>query len=151
MDKNTLLSEHFTFGQLVATQNRKYIEQNYDLGLNYVDNLTRLATELLEPIWELIGPFSVTSAFRCSALNKAIGGAPGSQHCTGEAADIIHGYTKLDQVWNGIAVSTIPYGQLIYEFGSWVHVSLPTASKQGQKLMASLIEGKTVYAQINHI
>lgn len=33
-------------------------------------------------------PITITSGFRCEAHNKAIGGAPGSQHRLGTAADI---------------------------------------------------------------
>lgn len=51
-------------------------------------NLARLARALQE-LRDLAGvPLIVTSGYRCPAHNQAVGGAPGSQHMHGLAADI---------------------------------------------------------------
>ena len=45
---------------------------------------------LLLAVQDAIGrPLSVSSGFRCKAHNTAVGGAVGSQHCQGKAADLL--------------------------------------------------------------
>lgn len=41
----------------------------------------------LEVLRKISGPFEINSGFRCNAHNIAVGGAPNSQHCLGQAAD----------------------------------------------------------------
>lgn len=54
------------------------------------DNLEGLAKEVLEPVRERLGkPIVVNSGFRCPIHNRAVGGATGSQHMKGEAADLL--------------------------------------------------------------
>lgn len=53
---------------------------------------TYIADEMitgLETLWGLVGEFKITSGFRCTAHNKAVGGKAGSQHLTGKAVDIV--------------------------------------------------------------
>lgn len=53
------------------------------------DNLKGLVTAVLEPVRERLGkPIMVNSGFRCPVHNRAVGGATGSQHVKGEAADV---------------------------------------------------------------
>lgn len=42
-------------------------------------------------------PLRIVSGFRCVEHNKSVGGAPGSQHVTGKAADIDPGRATLAQ------------------------------------------------------
>lgn len=44
--------------------------------------------DALEKLWTYLGPFAVTSGFRCTPHNVAIGGKPGSYHLLGKAADV---------------------------------------------------------------
>lgn len=53
-------------------------------------NVERLVLELLQPMRKALGrPIHIASGYRCSAHNKAVGGAELSQHMRGTAADII--------------------------------------------------------------
>jgi zinc D-Ala-D-Ala carboxypeptidase len=71
-------------------------------------------------------PIEVTSGYRCSALNQAIGSKPSSDHVRMLAVDF-----KVPEFGSPYAVAEalrpavhgLQIGQLIYEFGSWVHVS----------------------------
>jgi uncharacterized protein YcbK (DUF882 family) len=48
-----------------------------------------LAIEILQPIRDAWGSsIVVTSGFRAVKVNKAVGGSPTSQHCSGSAADL---------------------------------------------------------------
>ncbi|MCR5850795.1 MAG: peptidase M15 [Bacteroidaceae bacterium] len=53
-----------------------------------VDNLTYGCLNLLEPARQHVGPIIVNSGFRNAEVNRMVGGVRGSQHLTGQAADI---------------------------------------------------------------
>lgn len=44
--------------------------------------------DALEKLWEIIGPYAISSGFRCNAHNAEVGGTPGSYHLRGKAADV---------------------------------------------------------------
>ena len=146
-----VLSQHFTFGMMTNTENRNLLEQNRQEGLKYLDNLKKLCNDILEPIILLIGPMFITSCFRCPALNGSIGGAKNSQHTVAEAADT-HYNIPLNEAYNKIMASNIPYCQLIFEFTQWVHISICDSTfypgKVRQNLDASRVNGETVYTAI---
>ena len=88
-------------------------------------NLVRLA-RFLEEVRRILGrPIMVNSAYRSLAVNTAIGSKPTSQHCIGCAADIkVPGLTP-DDIVKEILKTNLEYDQLIREFDSWVHISIP--------------------------
>lgn len=90
------------------------------------ENLIKLVENILDPLREAWGrPIKVNSGYRGSELNKAVGGAKTSQHCTGQAADISVGNpSENKKLFNLIQELNLPYDQLIDEYNySWVHVS----------------------------
>lgn len=139
------LTEHFDLAEFTVSQEavRKGIDNNPpDLILGH---LRELCVHVLEPIRDLAGkPMSITSGYRCPALNESIGGASNSQHTIGEAADIhVQGYT-VEDLFQLIKSSNIPFDQLIQEFGSWVHVSYRPNNRK-QALYALKENGVTKY------
>jgi uncharacterized protein YcbK (DUF882 family) len=88
-------------------------------------NLVRLA-RFLEEVRRILGrPIMVNSAYRSPEVNKAIGSKPTSQHCIGCAADIkVPGLTP-DNIVKELLKTNLEYDQLIREFDSWVHISIP--------------------------
>ena len=119
------ISQHFTLEELTFSEIalRNNIDNTPDNII--IGNLTRLAN-LLEQVRTLIGkPIRVNSAYRSLIVNKLVGGQSNSQHCLGCAADIrIDGMTP-DQIIKVIMDSNIQYDQIIREFDSWVHISIP--------------------------
>ena len=82
---------------------------------------------MLEEVKTLLDgkPIMINSAFRSKAVNDAVGSKDTSQHRVGCAADIrVPGLTP-DQVVQAIKNSPIQFDQLIREFDSWTHVSVP--------------------------
>jgi hypothetical protein len=137
---------------LTKTENRKLMDKNRDEGKKYLSTLSKFCTTVLEPIWDLMGPITITSCFRCVALNSAVGGAKNSQHTVAEAADTQFGLT-MNQAFNKIAFSNIPYSQCIIEFGQWIHVGqvneIKYPGKIGQKLVATRQNGKVIYTSVS--
>lgn len=100
-------------------------------------NVAVLVDKVLDPLREAWGkPITVTSGYRCPALNKIVGGSATSHHCKGMASDITTGNRvenrKLFQLIQDLG---LPFTQLIDEKNfSWVHVSLDPASVKRQVL-----------------
>ena len=132
------LSEHFTLGELIASEiaTRKGLD-NAPTGVE-LDNLVRLAQKL-EEVRKVLGkPVMVNSAFRSIEVNEAVGGVKTSQHCLGCAADIRIPNMTPDEVCRAIIASDIQFDQLIREFDSWTHISIPNNADtlpRGQKLI----------------
>ena len=117
------LTEHFTLEELTHTDHREF---DNTPNADQINNLERVA-ELLEQVKKMLGgkPIMVNSAFRSLQVNAAVGSKPTSQHCLGCAADIrVPGMTP-DEVVKAIRASDIQYDQLIREFDSWTHISVP--------------------------
>jgi len=102
-----------------------------------IANLTALATHVLQPLRDMLGkPIKVNSAFRSVEVNKAVGGVPTSQHCSGEAADLdVADNAQLFQLIR----NNFTFDQLIWEGGNdiqpaWVHVSYREGNNRKQVL-----------------
>lgn len=131
------LTENFTLEELVATT-RKGIENKPNED-QYI-NLCLLALKVLQPIRNAYQkPVKISSGFRCSQLNKAVGGVSTSQHLKGEAADINNGQKENRKIFDiakkMIEEGKLNVGQLIDEKNySWVHISLPDNKHKNQIL-----------------
>ena len=93
INKQARLSQHFTLGELCKTS-AKTADGNIPSHV-HIENLKRLCgwLEELRRRWNNIygdgdDPIVINSAYRSEAVNKAVGGAKGSNHLTGCAADI---------------------------------------------------------------
>lgn len=144
------LSTNFYLAELTVseTAERKGIDNTPDtLALQ---NLFKTAT-LLEQVRALLGnkTILVSSGYRGPALNAAVGGSNNSDHMRGEAADFrCPSYGSPLDICRAIAASGIEFGQLIWEFDRWVHISLPNrAVKNGEVLTAQLVNRKVVYTK----
>jgi hypothetical protein len=133
-----LLTPHFTLEELIATQHREFDNTPNSSEIN---NLKRLA-EMLEKVKTLLDgkPIMVNSAFRSKAVNDAVGSKDTSQHRVGCAADIrVPGLTP-DQVVKEIIGSPIAYDQIIREFDSWTHISVPNSPSGTPRKQALIID-----------
>lgn len=80
------LSEHFTLEEFIATS--QYRLQDVPAP-SAQENMKRLCSLILEPLRQHLGyPLHVNSGYRSFMVNQAIGGAKGSAHLSGRAADI---------------------------------------------------------------
>lgn len=121
------MAKYFTLGELcrsdVALQ--KGIA-NTPTDSDTIARLEALMEECLDEVRSLWGaPIGVNSGYRSAELNRAVGGAPKSQHLRGEAADITTGTREGNrQLFDKIVSSGILFDQLIDESGyRWLHIS----------------------------
>ena len=104
-----------------------------------IENLKRLAM-LLQQVKTAVGGKAVmiNSGFRNKQVNDSVGSKDTSQHRLGCAADLrIPGMTPR-QVVEACITANIPFDQIILEFDSWTHISVPNtpdAKPRGQKLI----------------
>ena len=114
----------------------------------HIANFKLLAEKVFQPIREHFAvPIHISSGYRSAALNKAIGGASSSQHCTGEAIDIDMDGTAITnaEIFNYIK-DNLEFDQLIWEFGTdtnpdWVHVSYESTGKQRKQILKAIKKG----------
>lgn len=119
------LTPNFTLEELTQSETAERLGLDNTPNKDVEANLVRLA-KMLEEVRRILGrPIMVNSAYRSQEVNKAIGSKPTSQHCIGCAADIkVPGLTP-DNIVKEILKTNIEYDQLIREFDSWVHISIP--------------------------
>ncbi len=86
--------------------------------------LTALCQEVLEPLRSEFGPLTITSGYRSVTHNAAVGGAPGSKHIYGMAADIAADDDM--QIRLATAASKLPHtgGIGIYPGQGLVHIDI---------------------------
>ena len=89
MMQKMLLSPHFTLGEFIrsGTAIRRSID-NVPPDIIFIVRMMLLCENILEPLRKRFGAIPISSGYRCHLLNLAVGGAFGSQHELGEAADI---------------------------------------------------------------
>lgn len=134
------LSEHFTLEELTIseTASRRNLNNTPDNIALY--NLRRLALFLEDVRTLLDKPIKINSAYRAPKVNASVGGSKTSQHCGGCAADIrVTGMTP-DEVVSAIIKSDLQYDQVIREFDSWTHISIPNRKEDKPRKMALIID-----------
>lgn len=117
----TQLSANFGLEELCATQHREFV----NIPPPEVVETLRSTAAQMEAVRKLLGDrvISVSSGYRCRALNRAVGGAATSAHLSGHAVDFnCYGYGDPLAVCRALAASDMPFDQVIQE-GSWVQVS----------------------------
>jgi hypothetical protein len=133
------LSPNFTLEELTASETAVRSGLDNTPGPTAYQNLVRLAN-FLEEVKKVLGgkPIMINSAYRSPLVNAAVKGSKNSQHLVGCAADIrVPGMTP-DQVVRAIVDSELQYDQLIREFESWTHISIPDkegSTPRGQTLI----------------
>lgn len=140
--RNTVNGSYFTISELCRSDTAAARGIDNTPPPEVQSNLQALITNLLDPIRERYGaPITVTSGYRCAALNKAVGGVTNSQHLTGQAADLQgtngNNAAQLREICRA-AVDVDRYDQLIIEHSGntrWIHVSFGPGNRREILLM----------------
>lgn len=134
------LTENFSLEEMTVSEIGARRGLDNTPNATEISNLVRTAL-LLEQVRALVKkPIIVNSAFRSKAVNDAVGSKDTSQHRIGCAADIrVPGMTP-KQVVEAIMKSDIPYDQIIREFDSWTHISVPDSAARPPRKQALIID-----------
>lgn len=142
------LSKHFKLSEFIrsATATTKKIDNTPSLEV--VSNLQQLCIHVLEPLREHFNcPITISSGYRCPALNKAVGGVATSQHMTGEAADIHLPSSAIGKKWF-VWLMDQDFDQLILEKSTptstsyWIHVSYRQNGNNRHQVIEGLVKNR---------
>ena len=149
------LSEHLSLAEVTRSETAKRKGVSNQATEAHIANFKLLAENIFEPIRNHFEkPIFISSGYRSAALNKAIGGAASSQHCTGEAIDIDmdgHAGGITNKMVFDYIKDNLNFDQLIWEFGTdanpdWVHVSYESTGRQRKQILKAVRKnGATSY------
>ena len=130
---------NFKLSELIHSDTAVENNINNMPDINSLDCLLDLIFYVLQPLRDKIKkPIIINSGYRNHQVNKLVGGAvdkygnPTSQHCKGQAADIIIKGMPAWAVIEFIKKSGIEYDQLINEYDQWVHISFVKGKNRKQ-------------------
>lgn len=151
------LSAHFTAEEFTASDTAARLGINNELPASMLVAATATC-EMLERIRDHLSrraghpvPIILTSGYRCMELNAAIGSGSTSDHPRALAADFkAPAFGTPYQVAAELAahVSELDIGQLIHEYGSWVHVSTRRPDKQINRIITISKAGTQAGVQV---
>lgn len=148
------LSKHFTLREMTRSQTATRLGIDNMPTDEHIENLIALCENILEPVREYYNvPVRISSGYRSSELNKAIGGSRKSQHSNGMAADFeVGGHSNYEvALWIS---ENCDFDQLILEFynpeegpnSGWIHASYHSPEENRHQILTALrVSGKTVY------
>lgn len=133
------MSPHFTLQELTASDTALREGLDNTPNADALANLCRLS-QCLEQVRDQVGrPIRINSAYRSAELNRRVGGAPGSAHTLGLAADIVVADMSARALAQRVIDSGLAFDQLILEFDRWVHLAL--AEGAGRRQVLTVREG----------
>ena len=150
------ISEHISYREAVKSNTAMRLDIDNTPQPYEITNMHGVANNIFEPLREWVGgPIKINSFFRCTDLNRAIGGSNRSQHCQGRAIDIDDTYRfKTNAEMFHYIKDNLDFDQLIWEFGSdtnpdWVHASYINPNENRRRcLKAKRKHGRAVYSII---
>lgn len=127
---NKYMSKHFSLSEMKNSDTAIKLNISNEPTTVEYGSMTKLINNVLEPLRQYLKrPIIITSGYRSKILNKAIKGAPNSQHMKGQAADLVFRGMYDAYIW---VVDNLDYDQVIWEQSStreWIHVSYVSGSK----------------------
>ena len=134
------LTENFSLEEMTASTIAARKGLDNTPNATEISNLMRTAL-LLEQVRALLKkPITVNSAFRSKPVNDAVGSKDTSQHRIGCAADIKVAGMSPKEVVRACIDAQLPYDQIIEEFNSWTHISVPDMPSRPPRRQALTID-----------
>lgn len=89
VNQKTIKSEFFTLEEFTRSSTAKRLKIDNTPSDEVIRNIEYGVQMVLDPLRRMLQThITITSGYRCSALNKAVGGVSNSWHTKGNAADI---------------------------------------------------------------
>lgn len=129
------LSQNFTLEEMEFSRTAREKGIKNKASEDIINNLKAMCENLLEKLRsELKCSIKISSGYRCSELNKAVGGRENSKHTKGQAVDIYIDKLSPLELFYYIKNNKdkFDYDQLIYERTrnkKWVHISYVSHTK----------------------
>lgn len=126
VNQKTIKSDFFSLEEFTHSSTAKRLKIDNTPSDEVVRNIQYGVQMVLDPLRRIIrSPIIITSGFRCSALNKAVGGVTNSWHTKGNAADIrISDEEEAETIFQ--ALKTLPsVDTVLFEHSDtaiWMHV-----------------------------
>ena len=142
----TRISKNFTLDELLASETAKQQHIINAPGVDEVCAMCALVHNVLQPLRDAMNePIKIGSGYRCTRLNKAVGGVANSQHTKGQAADLcIDGDMAKGRKWFEWIKTHCEFDQLILEHNSkgsyWVHVSFRADGQNRKQVISNLLK-----------
>jgi len=145
MNMPDYLSSHLSMAEFIQTSHRGIDNTLPSELLSAAMN----TAQMLERIRSSLGNKAVlvSSGYRCLKLNRAVGSGDSSDHLKAMALDfIVPSFGTPYEVAKHIAqhIEELQVGQLIHEFGRWVHVSTRTPGKLINRIITYSSSGTAV-------
>lgn len=145
---STQLSPHFTLEEMTLSQTASRLGLDNTPSTAVLENLKSTALRM-EAVRSLLNqPILVSSGYRSTAVNAAVGGVADSAHVQGWAVDFIApGFGDPLDICKAIAATNLEFDQVIQE-GTWVHISFAPAmrrqllTKEGPGYAAGIAESR---------
>lgn len=142
----TQISKNFTLEELRDSPTAKKLGIINAPGVGEVCAMCALVHQVLQPLRDAMGePIKIGSGYRCTKLNKAVGGVGNSQHTRGQAADLcIDGDLTKGKRWFEWIKAHCQFDQLIWEHNAkgsyWVHVSYCADGRNRRQVINDLLK-----------
>lgn len=141
------ITKNISLNELLASTTAKKYNIDNTPSQTILQNLIDASVNLYQPVREILGvPIIITSGYRCSALNKAVGGSSTSAHMSGYAIDFTapkFGTPKIivPHIVRKLKENSIGFDQAIIEYPksprSWVHLGYkhPSGKQRGSSFV----------------
>ncbi len=130
------LTKHFTLEELTASQTAAREGIDNQPPIEQLQKLARLCTTM-ETVRQNLGDNRIltSSGYRSPVLNAMVAGSSKtSDHMDGRAIDFTcPQYGTPLEVCRRVAAMGIDFEQIIYEYRSWCHFSIPPAGRAGKR------------------
>lgn len=148
------IAKYISYAEATKSQTATRLDIANKPGGYQLENMQFVGGAFFDPMREFFGvPVFVSSFFRSSELNRAIGGSQTSFHQIGAAidcdADVFGRITNRD-IFEFFYKSDLPFSELIWEFGTddnpaWVHIAALKGAYDRDVKQAKRVNGKIVY------
>jgi len=146
----TQLTAHFSLAEMTASQTARESGLSNDCPSELLPELVDTAV-MMETIRAALSaakgapvPITVSSAYRSPEVNRAVGGSKNSDHTRAQAVDFTApAFGSPYQICKFLApkIDALGIGQIIHEFGRWVHVSRATPAKTANRVITASSAG----------
>ncbi len=126
------VSAHFSLEEVTHSQTAARLGIDNDLPMELMQNVKKAALGMELVRLALNSNMCIVSSwYRCQELNAAVGSKNTSAHTTGFAIDFTCPTAGTpEQIVRALIKSSVPFQQVIYEFGTWVHISFNGEARQ---------------------